>query len=146
MLSRPHRIHHPGLEDVMASALTADDLDVVSRTAMFGALKPAILQRVIAPATVIKLEERAPLFRQGEPASALFIVLDGWIKLYRVTLCGDEAVIRVFTRGDSFAEAVAFTSACYPATAEAVSEARVVRIPADHALRCIRENPEIALA
>mgnify|MGYP003350977196 CR=1 FL=1 len=33
-----------------------------------------------------------------------------------------------------------------PAAAEAVSEARVVRIPADHVVRCIREDPDIALA
>ena len=130
----------------MASAPTAGDLDVVSRIAVFGALQPAAIQRVIAPATVIALDEHEPLFRHGEPASALFIVLDGWIKLYRVTLSGEEAVIRVFTRGDSFAEAVAFTGANYPASAEAVSKARVVRIPADHVVRCIRESPEIALA
>lgn len=118
----------------------------MSRIAVFGGLKPAAIQRVIAPATVVSLDERDPLFRQGDPATALFIVLDGWIKLYRVTLSGEEAVIRVFTRGDSFAEAVAFTGANYPASAEAVSKARVARIPADHVVRCIRENPEIALA
>jgi CRP-like cAMP-binding protein len=50
------------------------------------------------------------------------------------------------TKGDSFAEAVAFTGNRYPASAEAVSETRVVRIPADHIVRCIRESPDIALA
>ena len=38
------------------------------------------------------------------------------------------------------AEAHALTGACYPATAEAVSGARVVHVPADHVIRCIREN------
>jgi len=130
----------------MASTPTTDDLDIVSRIAVLGALRPAIVQRIIAPATVVALDERQALFRQGEPATAFFIVVAGWIKLYRVTLSGEEAVIRVFTRGDSFAEAVAFTSALYPASAEAVSEARVVRIPSDHVVRCIQESPEIALA
>jgi CRP-like cAMP-binding protein len=52
----------------------------------------------------------------------------------------------VLTRGGSYAESHALTGARYPATAEAVSKTRVVRIPADHVVRCIRENPEIALA
>jgi len=73
-------------------------------------------------------------------------MIDGWMKLYRVTLSGEETVIHVLTKGDSFAEGVAFTGARYPATAEAVSNARVVRIPADHVVRCIRESPDIALA
>jgi CRP-like cAMP-binding protein len=86
------------------------------------------------------------LFRQGDPGSAFFIMVDGWVKLYRITPSGDEAVIHILTKGDSFAEAVAFTGANYPATAEAVSPARVIRIPADHVIRCIRESPDIALA
>jgi CRP-like cAMP-binding protein len=130
----------------MSSAPTAEDLEIVSQIAVFQGLKPAVIDRIVAPAVVVALDERAPLFLQGDPATAFFIVLDGWIKLYRVTLSGEAAVIHVFTRGDSFAEAVAFTGASYPATAEAVSGARVVRIPADHVVRCIRETPEIAPA
>jgi len=50
------------------------------------------------------------------------------------------------TKGQSFAEAVAFTGNRYIATAEAVSAARVARIPADHIVRCIRQSPDIALS
>ena len=130
----------------MASTPTSHDLDIVSRIAVFAALKPPIVQRIVAPATVIELEERQALFHQGEPATAFFIVIDGWIKLYRVTMSGEETVIHVLTRGSSFAEAVAFTRASYPATAEAVTAARVVRIPADHLVHCMKDNPEIAMA
>jgi CRP-like cAMP-binding protein len=84
--------------------------------------------------------------RQDEPATAFFIVIDGWVKLYRSTPSGDETVIEIMTKGDSFAEAVAFTGNRYIATAEAVSAARVGRIPADHLVRCIRDSPDIALA
>jgi len=52
----------------------------------------------------------------------------------------------VLTRGGSYAESHALTGARYPATAEAVSNSRVVRIPANHVVRCIRESPDIALA
>jgi len=84
--------------------------------------------------------------RQDDPATAFFIVIDGWVKLYRSTPPGDETVIDIMTKGDSFAVPVAFTGNRYIATAEAVSEARVGRIPADHLVRCIRDSPDIALA
>ena len=130
----------------MASALTSGDIDVVSRIAVFRGLKPEAIQRIIAPATAVQLKVHETLFRQGDPATAFFIVVDGWIKLYRITFAGDETVIHMLTNGGSFAEAVAFTGRRYPATAEAVSDARVARIPADHVVRCIRENLDIALA
>lgn len=130
----------------MISKLTAADLQIITRVAVFRGLKPETVEHIISPAVGVMLKPHESLFRQGEPATAFFIVIDGWVKLYRITLSGEETVIHVLTRGDSFAEAVAFTGSRYPATAEAVSVARVVRIPADHIVRCIRESPDIALA
>jgi CRP-like cAMP-binding protein len=125
---------------------TPEDLKVASRIAIFSGLKPEIVQRLIAPATVLSLKHGDSLFRQGDSAAAFFIVVDGWIKLYRLTLGGDEAVIHILTKGESLAEAIALTGSRYSATAEAVSNARVVRIPADYLVRCIHEMPDIALA
>lgn len=130
----------------MTSSLAPTDLDVVRRIPVFKGLKALMIERLIAPATVSLLREGDVLFRQGDPALNFFILVSGWVKLYRVTVAGDAAVIHVFKTGESLAEAVAFTGNPYPASAEAVSEARVVRIPADHVIRCIRDVPEIALA
>jgi CRP-like cAMP-binding protein len=126
--------------------LTPADLQVVARIAVFAGLRPETIQRLIGPATVASLPQGATVFRQGEPATAFFIVVDGWVKLYRIALSGEETVLHVLGKGDSFAEAVAFTNGRYPATAEAVSDARVVRILSSHVVRCIREVPDIALA
>src|SRR5574342_195355 len=130
----------------MAARPTPGDLRIITRIAVFRGLKPETVEHIIVPASVVTLKAHETLFRQGEPATAFFIVIDGWVKLYRITPAGEETVIHTLTKGDSFAEAVAFTGSRYPATAEAVSDARIVRIPADHIVRCIRESPDIALA
>lgn len=130
----------------MATKPTTGDLQVIMCIAVFRGLKPETVEHIITPASAIILKAHEPLFRQGEPATAFFIVIEGWVKLYRITPSGEETVIHTLTKGDSFAEAVAFTGSRYPATAEAVSDARIVRIPADHIVRCIRESPDIALA
>lgn len=128
----------------MSSKLTAGDLQVIGRVAVFRGLKPETVHHIIAPATAVMLRRHEWIMRQGEPATAFFIVIDGWIKLYRSTLSGDEAVIEIMTKGDSFAEAAAFTGSRYIASAEAVDTARVARVPADHLVKCIYENPVIA--
>lgn len=130
----------------MSSKLTVGDLQVVTRVAIFRGLKAETVEHIIAPATGVMLKPHEWLFRQGDPATAFFIVIDGWVKLYRINQSGDETVIHVMTKSGTFAEAVAFTGNRYPATAEAVTDARVARIPADHIVRCIRESPDIALA
>lgn len=130
----------------MSSKLTAGDFQIITRVAIFRGLKPETVEHIIAPATAVMLKAHDGLFRQGDPATAFFIVIDGLVKLYRITPAGDETVIHVLQKGESFAEAVAFTGNRYPATAEAVTDARVGRVPADHIVRCIHESPDIALA
>ena len=125
--------------------LTTGDLQIISRIAMFRGLKAETVEHIVAPATAVTLRPRELIVRQDDPATAFIIVIDGWVKLYRTTPSGDDTVIEMLTKGHSFAEAVAFTGNRYLATAEAVSEARVARIPANHIVRCIRQSPDIAL-
>jgi CRP-like cAMP-binding protein len=131
---------------VVVARLTAGDLQVIGRIPVFRGLQAAALERIVAPATVATLRPRECVVRQHDPATAFFIVIDGWIKLYRTTVSGDDAVIEMVTNGHSFADVDAFTGNRYLATAEAVSEVRVARIPADHVVKSICQSPEIGLA
>lgn len=130
----------------MSSKLTAGDLQVITRVAVFRGLAPQTIQHIIAPASAAVLRPHDTIMRQDDPATAFFIVIDGWVKISRSTQAGDETVIDMMKAGDSFAEAIAFSGGRYIATAEAVNKARVARIPADHLIRCIRASPDIALA
>lgn len=127
-------------------ALTPDDIRLVAQIPVLSGLAPKNIDTLLAQSVVLNLKSGQVLFSQGENAGAFFIVLEGWLKLYRITPAGDIAVLNVLTRGQSFAEAVAFVRGRYPASAEAASPSRVVRLPADHVVSCIREIPDIALA
>lgn len=126
--------------------LIPEDLRIVTRIALFRGLKPDTVEHILAPATAVMVRPHEWLFRQGDQATDFFIIINGWVKLFRITASGEETVIHILAKGDSFAEAVAFTGGSYPASAEAVSAVRVVRIPAGHLVRCLREDPDIALA
>jgi CRP-like cAMP-binding protein len=122
------------------------DLEIAAEVPVLSGLWPQALAVLLAEATIFNLCPGHTLFRQGESPHAFFLILDGWIKLYRITPAGDEAVLNVLTKGESFLEAVTFTSGRYPATACAVTPARVMLIPANHVINCIREMPDIAIA
>src|SRR3974390_2769589 len=93
----------------MASKLTTGDLQVVTRIALFRGLRTETVERIIAPATATMLRPHMWLTRQDDPATAFFIVIDGWLKLYRSAASGDETVINMLKKGDSYAESVALT-------------------------------------
>lgn len=129
----------------MTVGLLSEELDLIKKTAILGGLDDVVLNELLADG-VIKTPERGEvLFMQGDPATAFFIVLEGWVKIYRLTRGGEEAVVNVFTRGQSFAEAAAFTAGKFPASAEAVTDCRLLMIPSRHLFDHIRARPELGL-
>jgi CRP-like cAMP-binding protein len=121
------------------------DWSILRSTAFFKAMpaEDALSLTGIRKAQVY--DKSTTLFRQGDPASAFFVVLSGWVKLYRITPDGLEVVISVFTAGDTFAEAAMFLGGRYPACAETVSRARLLRIEASVFRARILEKPDPGL-
>lgn len=122
------------------------DWSILQSTAFFKAMPEEDALSLTGHQSPQAYERGVTLFRQGDPASAFFVVLSGWVKLYRVTPDGLEVVIHVFGKGDTFAEAVMFLGGRYPACAETVTCARLLRIEASGFRARIRENPELALS
>ena len=105
-----------------------------------------LAEKLLAGARAAAYSRGETIFLQGEPARAIFIVAEGWVKLYRIAPTGAEAVVGVFTKGRSFGEAVAFRSDVYPVAAEAVTDCTLIRLETDAVLRVLRSEPELMLA
>lgn len=121
-------------------------LALARRSLLLAAAPEHVAKTVLDSARVRGFSRAETIFLQGERASAIYIVAEGWVKLYRIAPSGAEAVVAVFTRGSSFGEAVAFRHDTYPVAAEAVTDCILIRIEADAFLRQIRENPEVAIS
>ena len=129
----------------MWDTLNADDRAAIARVPVFAGLGEPARDHLLAHARSDSVAAGTVLFLQGEDADRFFVVLAGWIKLSRLTADGNQAVIGIFARGDSFAEAAIFDSGEFPVTAEAVSAARVLVVPAKPLLAAIHADPRLAL-
>lgn len=116
------------------------------RSLLLASAPDTVAKTVLETARVREFGRGATIFLQGEQARAIYIVAEGWVKLYRIAPSGAEAVVGVFTKGASFGEAVAFRHDVYPVAAETVTDCTLIRIEADTILRLIRENPEVAIS
>ena len=119
---------------------------LASRSLLLASAPESVTRTVLESARVRSFSRGETIFLQGEQATAIYIVAEGWVKLYRIAPSGAEAVVGVITKGASFGEAVAFRHASYPVAAEAVTDCTLIRIEADAFLRQIRENPEVAIS
>lgn len=119
---------------------------IAQRSLLLSGAPPETSEHVLSTAHVRNFDRGATIFLQGERAKAIYIVAEGWVKLYRIAPNGAEAVVGVFTRPSSFGEAVGFRNDVYPVAAEAVTDCALIRIEAEVILRQIRETPEFAVS
>lgn len=83
----------------------------------------------------------------GDPATSFFFIIDGWIKLYRMTRDGEESIINVFAPGETFAEAAVFgPMQRYPVNAQAVEDTNILEIPRSLFVEMIRADSDFALS
>jgi len=123
-----------------------NDLELVHRHALFQGLSVSQLERIVKGSTGQSFTKGYMLFNRGEPADYFYFVFDGWVKIYRETLDGNEAIIGVFTCGETIAEAVALGGSVYPASAEVIEPARVLAIRSSTFAQHLRANPDMGLA
>lgn len=57
---------------------------------LFSFVDAQTLQRLARDAKVELFDDGATIFRQGDRASCVVVVLDGYVKLSRTAACGDE--------------------------------------------------------
>ena len=113
---------------------------------LFSHVPDSIVDRLLSDARASQYASGRTVFSQGDPADAIYVVIDGWVKLYRISPAGTEAVVGVFTKGHSFGEAVALRGSTYPVYAETVTETVLMRLEARSFLGLLQESPEVAVA
>lgn len=127
-----------------AERMDAKDIEIIQRTRIFTGLTEESTRHLlqgVAPRTHAK---NHMIFEQGDPAAAFYIVLEGWVKVFRPSHSGDEAVFGVFTSGEAFGEAAMFIGGRYPASAQAVEETRLVAVHSDLFRDQLNKHPDIA--
>lgn len=124
--------------------MDAKDLEIVGRAPLFAGLSPEARLGLLHGTAPRRYTKGHMLFEQGEDALAFYIVLEGWVKVFRPSVSGDEAVFGVFTTGETFGEAAMFIQGHYPAAAQAVEDARLLPIHSDVFRERLLRQPEIS--
>lgn len=112
----------------------------------FAKLPDACIARLARMAQLRNHDRGATIFLQGERANALRFVLGGWVKLYRVAPCGNEAIIRLAPRLRSLDEMAAVRGAGHSLSAQAVTDVRVLSLDAGAMRALAATEPCLAFA
>ncbi|MBT2968548.1 MAG: Crp/Fnr family transcriptional regulator [Candidatus Thiodiazotropha sp. (ex Ctena orbiculata)] len=90
---------------------------------LFAHLDEGQFEKVKGMAHEIRLRDGQLFFQSGDPATHFYLVIQGQIKLTRLSMQGQEKVIEIISPGQTFAEALMFgESPEYPVNAVAIGD------------------------
>lgn len=130
----------------MAGSLSIGQRQIARQTRLLASLPDEIRENLLDASHIISYQRGEAIFFQGDTARALHIVIDGWVKLYRITQNGNETVVHIFSRGQSFGEPIALQRSTYPVSAEAATDCHVISVPSDALLAILSTHPKAAIS
>ena len=104
----------------------------------------AFLTSVGAGRSTIKYKASNGVFRQGDPANAVFYIQKGKVKLTVVSEQGKEGVIAMLSAGDFFGEGCLAGQPLHISSAVAMSDSTIARIEIDTMIRVLHEEPKLS--
>lgn len=127
-----------------SNLLDVQERDLLKSAPLLAGLPDAARACVLEGQIPVTLERGTVLFHQGQPTSQLYIVLRGWIRLYRTGVNGAEAVISIAGPGDIVGDPGLIRPHGYLTSAEAISPARVISIDGNKLTSLMRRDPAVA--
>lgn len=119
--------------------------ELLRRNTVFRILNEEQIARVVREMRVVRLRERDILFREGQAADRFFMLQSGLVKLYRLSMQGNEKVVKIVKPMDIFAIPMLFLEEkFYPVHAEAVVPSEVLEFPGSLFFALLAESQPLA--
>jgi CRP/FNR family transcriptional regulator len=85
------------------------------------------------------------IFSEGDEGVGFYLVIQGRVKVYKLSPEGKEQIMHIFGPGHPFAEVPVFEGSRYPANAEAMDQCRLFFFPKKGFISLIQESPSLAM-
>ncbi len=120
--------------------------NLVSKHSLFSAMPESLIEGFLHAAQPISVANGTTLFMQNDESEWFYFITNGWVKLFRETLDGDEAVIDMVTNGHIFGESAIIDDGIHSFGATTVEDCQLIRMPSKMLRLAVAENHSVALA
>lgn len=133
-------------EDVEPQMCTIDlRLEILSQVPFFAGLSPHEIAEVNALFREAGYTPGETIYFAGDPATRLYVVAAGKVKLMRHTLSGQDVLLDILTPGEFFGSLSALGDEEYPDTAQAQTTCCVLGVAAEDFQTILQRYPSVSL-
>lgn len=121
------------------------DPSILANVPLFTGLEPLILVDALSVARVRRMLAGGFYFRENDPATHLYVLTEGRLKITQLTPEGHQVIHMLLTGGQPFGGVAALGEGEYPVTAEAVDDCVALSWDAQTMTGLMRKYPDIAI-
>ena len=118
----------------------------ISHFPLFASLSNPVAEYLLSRGRERRYAQGEVICLQDEPAKSLKLVTKGWVKLYRVTESGAEAILATLELGSSFDEIAALRGGNSKMSAEAITDCTILHLDLNAICTCDGAHAEISSA
>ncbi len=85
------------------------------------------------------------VFSEGDAGNGFYVIIDGKVKIFKLSFDGKEQILHILGPGEPFAEVAVFTGSAYPANAIALEKSRLFFFPRKAFVELIAKQPALAM-
>jgi CRP/FNR family transcriptional regulator len=119
--------------------------NIISAIPLFNGLPDDQLSAIREIAVEKHFNKGQTIFSEGDETQGFFVVVDGRVKIYKVSSEGKEQILHIFEAGQSFGEVTVFTGQQLPANSQALAETHLLFFPRSAFVDLITATPSLAL-
>jgi CRP-like cAMP-binding protein len=127
------------------SAREGEIFELLKELPLFNGMESETLKIFASCAAVRFFPKGKIIYVEEEKAECFYIVQKGWIKLFRETFDGAEAIIDILSDCHVFGELTIFDECIYSSSAEAVEDSIVIYLPTVLLKEHVNQNQKLAL-
>ncbi|MDH3828701.1 MAG: Crp/Fnr family transcriptional regulator [Desulfobacterales bacterium] len=120
-------------------------LNIISAIPLFNGLPDDQLSAIRQIAVEKQYNKGQTIFSEEDETKGLFVVVDGRVKIYKVSSEGKEQILHIIEAGQSFGEVTVFTGQQMPANAQTLAKSRLLLFPGSAFVGLVTANPSLAL-
>ncbi len=120
-------------------------LDIISTIPLFNGLPEDQIVAIKKIAVKKQINKGEIIVSEGDEGEGFFVIVEGRVKVFKVSTEGKEQILHIFGSGQPFGEVPVFTGQRFPANAQAIDKTRVLFFPRASIVNLISANPSLAL-
>lgn len=99
--------------------------------------------RLAGVSRVVRFARGERIFDQGDPSDLFYVVLTGFVKVFRPSLAGHDVILEMFGAGSPLGAVALFQGMAFPASAAAIEDTECLVIPRADFFRLLEAEPAL---